>query len=34
MLELYSREKRAEDITIDAAGSSFQGVALAYNPFW
>lgn len=31
MLSLYSREKLAEDIAIDAAGSGFQGFTLAHN---
>ncbi|MGH9835948.1 MAG: VOC family protein [Blastocatellia bacterium] len=31
MLSLYPREKLAEDITISAEGSGFQGFALAHN---
>jgi uncharacterized protein len=31
MLSLYPREKLAEDITIPAAGSGFQGFTLAHN---
>jgi uncharacterized protein len=31
VLSLYPREKLAEDVTIDAAGSGFSGITLAYN---
>lgn len=31
MLSLYQRDKLAEDITIDPAGSGFPGFALAHN---
>lgn len=31
VLALYPREKLAEDATIDARGSGFSGIALAYN---
>ncbi len=31
LLSLYSREKLAEDATVDAAGTGFKGFTLAYN---
>lgn len=31
VLSLYPREKLAEDATVDAAGSGFAGITLAYN---
>jgi catechol 2,3-dioxygenase-like lactoylglutathione lyase family enzyme len=31
ILALYPRESLAEDATVDAAGSGFRGVTLAYN---
>ena len=31
VLALYPREKLAEDATVDARGSGFSGIALAYN---
>lgn len=31
VLSLYPREKLAEDVTIDPAGSGFPGITLAYN---